>query len=123
MKIIFFFCLLSLKIFGAAADTVTITATGGASIPIAYDSSDSQSLVLSGLDSIRTHLCVINGTSSEIAVSVDGKVTNIPPATDTLLLDGSQSGCLDVIGIGPKVYLRSDSGAPITSGTVKIMVW
>jgi len=116
---------LSVACYGAKVISVIITATGGAPIPIAYDASDSQSLVLDGTAQSRNHIIIDNNTSDDIAVSVDGSSSAVAPSNDVhdIYVRAGQVKTLDQKAIGGRVYLRSDEVGTITTGTVLIETW
>ena len=116
-----FFFVFSLQAFGLAQ---LITASGGSPIPIAYDANDSQSKVM--ICGSSQEVEVINNTTTLLALGL--KEGDILPTSDyAFVLAGPNAGRVflkgnqnQVIGNNTAVYIRSTSGAAITSGTVAI---
>ena len=104
--------------------SVKITASGGSPIPTSYDISDSQSAAV--VCEAARHLMVLNETSARIAMMAIVS-TSSPSDTskDQLYVIGGAAAAWDFLPIatGATVFLRSDSGAAITTGTVEIMCW
>lgn len=100
-----------------------ITASGGSPIPTTYGTS-SQSLVLSDV-AYADHLMIINETGGRIAVQVkNNDAVNAPSSGDgELYCFANGITAFDDCYISQTIYIRSDSGSAITSGSVEIMVW
>jgi hypothetical protein len=104
----------------AVQKSFTVTATGGAPIPVAYSASDAASLVMTGLFLPKT-ICVYNATASKIAWSEMGTATVAPASTPEIYVAPSTSACLSdpsTLGAVTAVYIRSASGAAITTTDV-----
>lgn len=123
MKIFLLTILLSTQVFGFAVTSKKVTATGGSPIPTSYSSSNSQSLALQDLAS-KAKICVINDTTSRIAFNVDAPDTPVAPANDErdVYLPAGAFICMDLIGLGKRVYIRSDELA-IVAGRVMLTTW
>ncbi len=110
--------------FAFAALNKKVTATGGSPITTTYNTG-SQSLVLTGLTGSIRHVSVFNATSDVIAFTVGHPSPAFAPANDVddTYLVPNTGFVLDDIGTAAQVFLRSDSGASITSGKVYLKAW
>ncbi len=113
--------LLASLVFAAqvsAIESFKITASGGSPIPTAYSTSDTQSKVKTGLR-YKSQVCVYNSTASVIAINIDNGDSSTAPSADAkdIYVPASTGACAGP-PVSSRVYLRSDSGSTITSGTV-----
>lgn len=101
-----------------------ITASGGSPIPATY-STGSQSLVLTELSGSVRHIAVYNDTSSAVAFTVAHPSAAFAPTNDEkdFYVPAGVGLTLDDIGTTAQLFLRSDSGSTITSGTVYVQAW
>lgn len=111
------FAFASLNSF-AGLKSVAIVASGGSPIPIAYGSGSQSKAVECDLGST---VAIWNMTASRIAV-MNFKASTVPSSTakdQNLIPEWGQAGVPGLtIQQGDYLYLRSDSGAPITAGYV-----
>lgn len=82
------------------------------------------SLVLTDIKNVK-HMRVSNSTTGRLAIHYRGKTT---PSSALLYVSAAPASgevieFFDDIEIGPSVYIRSDTGAAITTGTVTVSVW
>lgn len=106
---------------GLPSKTITIVASGGSPIPIAYSASDPQSRIISGLSGY-SHLEAIGCASAVTLNHLGSDVVPVSPKGD-LPLPVDYSITRDGLSIGESVYLKSATGSPITSCTVVVTVW
>ena len=91
------------------------------SVPIAYDET-AGSLAFSDLEG-KTHIEIHNQTSSDLAVSLLAGEDGSAEAVDEMYVPAGTSNAKDNTVISTRVYIRSDSGAPIATGKVRLEVW
>jgi hypothetical protein len=102
--------------------SIKITASGGSPIPTTY-TTNSQSRVFIDI-AYADRLMVINETGGRVAVNVSANSTTPPSTGDgELFCFANGITTYDELAVSQTIYLRSDSGSTITSGTVEIMVW
>lgn len=101
-----------------------ITASGGSPIPSSY-TTGSQSLVLTELTGSVRHVAVFNNTASVVAFTVAHPSPAFAPSNDQkdYYVPPGVGLTLDEIGTSTQLFLRSDSGSTITSGTVYVQAW
>lgn len=118
-KLIIFISLFSVLSF--AQKETTITASGGSPIPIAYDSSDSQSAAHS--TRAAQHLAIQNKTAVDLAYAMGESDT--APSVDAGICQAGAACVKDSFTMGNNsvVYIRSNTGGTITAEDVIIETW
>lgn len=98
-----------------------IVAGGGSPIPQLYDASDSQTQGVTCNSSKR--VMIHNETSDRLAWGV-GTLTEAP-STDEGFVIANFTVARDGMNVSSNnvIYIRSDSGSDITSGTVSVECW
>lgn len=96
-------------------------------IPTGFSHSSAASLVLTGI-AYAVHLAVINETTSRIAINyTHGDATSSPTTVEAYVPAGGASSfsaiALDELKLSSTVFIKSDSGSAISSGTVELFVW
>lgn len=107
-----------------AVSSIKVTGTGGSPIPTTYDITG-QSLVLKGLPSTLLHFCAFNDTASRVAFRLDHDSPAYAPTNDIrdVYIPAGTGVCFDNIAVMRQIFLRSDSGSTITSGSVYVHAW
>lgn len=123
--IILVLSLLSLETF--ALTSLTSTGTIGSPIPVAYSASNPKSRLL-GSASTQSKIGIINESASKICVEFQSGSASIAPSTPTsseLCLPAGTNIMIDdgTVGVSRTLYVRSNSGSPITSGYVTFFTW
>lgn len=96
-------------------------------IPASFDFANAASLVLTGV-AYAVHLTVVNETTTRIKVNhIHGDATSSPTQI-TFYVPAASSGSFvaavnDGIQVSSTVFIASDSGSAISSGTVYGWVW
>lgn len=100
---------------------VKITASGGAPIPVAYDSANSQSAALT--TSATKHIAIQNKTAGDIAYSRGEAGT--APSKDEGICQAGAACVKDGFNMSNRgvLYIRSDTGGTITAEDVVIEIW
>jgi hypothetical protein len=111
-----------LYLYSRSAKTAKIVATGGAPIPISFNAADPQSKVLADLSSYG-HILIFNGCTGTIAVNANYTAQPTDNNTGNIYVNASTGLVLDNIPVGSSVFIRSDSGAPLSGCTVLVTVW
>ena len=107
---------------GSSLVPTTFTSSNGY-LSIIYDESAGNGGYVPGGSSILrvmgpSTLCVFNDTSSRIAVSTGASIVTAPDNFPTNILVPASSGrCADMMTSGV-LYVRSDTGTSISSGTI-----
>lgn len=96
-------------------------------IPTGFSHANSASLVLTGI-AYAVHLAVINETTSRIAINyTHGDSASSPTVVDAYVPAGGTGSfsaiALDELKLSSVVFIKSDTGSAISSGTVEIFVW
>ena len=97
--------------------------TSSSTLPTSYTIA-ATSLKLSDV-AYADHLMVINETGSRIAINAfTSDASNAPSNGDgEVYCFGNGITAFDEIAVAQSLYVRSDSGSPITSGIITIMLW
>lgn len=97
-------------------------------IPTSYGSG-SDSKILTALGELGfNHIKIVNETASRIAICLTNTDAAVPSSSNSAntsqnYTSSTSTEFLDDLHIYDVIYLRSDSGAAITSGIVAIEVW
>lgn len=112
--------------FNRVASAYITAGSGASNIPNYYTPSLTGSLVKTGLaNQGYSHLMVLNNTAAMLSL-ISSESSSTAPANDTaqkMYVSASGTGTWDDISVFDNLYMQSESGASITSGTVQIMVW
>lgn len=110
-------------LFSLQPRTSKTTASGGSPIPTSFGTG-SQSRVMTGLSKYG-HIAIFNGCEDEaVAVNFSFGSTPTDGNSANVYIPGGIGLVLDNVPVGANVYLRSDTGAPITTAcSVFITVW
>jgi len=130
---LFLFLLFAIKGFAINVDTtdyqkVTVVASGGSPIPVAYSATNTQSRVMKGMAG-KAHvkvLCVTGPCDSSMDLAIDVKHDAVAPPDNTSenTFRAKTIGEIDdFVNVGGSVYIRSLTGSPITTGSYDIVAW
>jgi hypothetical protein len=100
--------------------------SGSSNIPTAYSTSLANSLVMTGLSGNGySHIMVLNNTTAMISLLSTESSSSAPSSSTNqkMYVSASGTGAWDDVSVFDAVYLQSESGSSLTSGTVQIMVW
>ena len=95
--------------------------SGTNNIPTAF-STAAASLALQGI-SFAENLLVVNGAASALVLNIDAGSPTSAPTTDNLRVPASATVQFNNVKLSSTVYVRSDTGSAISSGTVAFSCW
>ena len=94
--------------------------TSVTNIPVAYGSAGSE--VITG-NTGKSNLAVINNSAADLAYSLSTVTANCSGGVDNAIVPATGSSVFKDIQLNTVICVRSLSGSPVASGTVRTMVW
>lgn len=96
-------------------------------VPTAFDFANPASLALQGIAYARG-IAIVNETTSRIAFNyTHGSTTSSPTAVQAYVPAGGSGSfsatVLDEIKVSSTIYIKSDTGSPISSGNILLWIW